>query len=415
MTIALGDCKGSSPGPDEIEYELIKQLSWKSKQKILAAFNQIWTTGTFPEEWRNATVIAVPKPGKDPEKVESYRPIALTSCLCKLMERMVNRRLIWYLENNNLISNQQFGFRKNRSTVLSILENEACKVINKGHFMSICSLDLTGAYDRCWRRGILDNLIGMHIQGRFLAFSKNFMSSRTIQVAVGNNYSDTKLIENGVPQGAVLSVTLFLVGINPIAQFSNVYSKMVGYADDWVIYSTSESHTESANAVKYCVNRVGNWALENGFTISAEKTKYICITRKLNYNTKNNIILRGQLIENVDHHKILGLIFDARLDWKLHLKTELKTTKQKAEKKIPILRCLSNWGADQDVLINVHRAVVLGTLRYGEQVYGSASDNLLDNLEATHNRGIRAALGEFCVTKTSKLLAEAGTTTLAKP
>jgi Reverse transcriptase (RNA-dependent DNA polymerase) len=132
-----------------VECELIKQLNWTIKQKILDAYNQIWATGTFPAAWSTATVIAVPKPGKDPERVESYRPIALTSILCKRMERMVNRRLTCFLENNNHISNQQFAFRKGRSTldVLFILENEACEAINKGHFMSICSLHLTSAYD----------------------------------------------------------------------------------------------------------------------------------------------------------------------------------------------------------------------------------------------------------------------------
>jgi Reverse transcriptase (RNA-dependent DNA polymerase) len=77
----------------------------------------------------------------------------------------------------------------------------------------------------------------------------------------------------------MLSATLFLVGIDPIAQLSNVDSKMVGYADDWIIYSTSESHGEAADQVKDCVKRVYNWILRNSFTISAEKTKYICITR----------------------------------------------------------------------------------------------------------------------------------------
>jgi Reverse transcriptase (RNA-dependent DNA polymerase) len=96
----------------------------------------------------------------------------------------------------------------------------------------------------------------MHIQGRLLAFSKNFMTTRTIRVAVDNHYSDLKPIENGVPQGAVLSVTLFLNGIDPITQFSNVDAKMVDYADDWVIYSTSESHGEAADRVKDCINRI---------------------------------------------------------------------------------------------------------------------------------------------------------------
>jgi Reverse transcriptase (RNA-dependent DNA polymerase)/Endonuclease-reverse transcriptase len=233
---ALNECKGSSPGPDQIEYDLIKQLNRDTQQKILTAFNRIWKDGTFPAEWQTATVVAVPKPGKDPEKVDSYHPIALTSCLCKLMERIVNKRLVWFLEQNSCIREEQFGFRKGRSTidVMATLEAEGCRAIHNKEFMALCSLDLSCAYDQCWRYGILRNLKKIKINGRLLAYTNNFMSSRSIRVAVGNTYSEEREIENGVPQGAVISVTLFLIAINDIAQSNSKLSKMIGYADDWV-------------------------------------------------------------------------------------------------------------------------------------------------------------------------------------
>ena len=113
---AINQSHDSATGPDEIHYQMLKHLPESSLQALLSIFNHIWTTGDFPEDWRLATVIPIPKPGKDPAEPTNYRPIALTSCLCKTLERMINKRLIWYLESNNLLSQYQSGFRAGRST-----------------------------------------------------------------------------------------------------------------------------------------------------------------------------------------------------------------------------------------------------------------------------------------------------------
>jgi endonuclease/exonuclease/phosphatase family metal-dependent hydrolase len=316
MLEALDGCSGSSPGPDDVEYELIKQLYHSEKLIILNVFNQIWTSGEFPEEWKIATVIPVAKPGKDPEMVGNYRPIALTSCLCKLLERMVNKRLVYYLENNNLLANQQYGFRKNRSTldVLSILENEACEAIRRKHYFSLCSLDLTSAYDRCWRRGILNEMLKMNINGRMLRYSSNFMSNRRIKVAIGNTMSNEVILENGVPQGAVISVTLFLIAINPITKLETITTKMVGYADDWVVYSSSALPHPAYTNIQTVIDKIDKWTSENGFSISNNKTKTLMISRRAKVADEPKIRIQGQEIENVLHHKILGLTFDYRLN-----------------------------------------------------------------------------------------------------
>jgi Reverse transcriptase (RNA-dependent DNA polymerase) len=141
-----------------------------------------------------ATVILIPKPGKDPEKVESYRPIALTSCLCKLMERIVNRRLTCHLESRRNLSNEQFGFRKDRSTVdsMAILASKTCRAINNKKYMAICSVALSNAYDPCWRRGILNKLFNIGVDGRMLAYFQNFMSSQTMKIAIGNRRTECR-------------------------------------------------------------------------------------------------------------------------------------------------------------------------------------------------------------------------------
>ena len=114
---ALRRAHDTSAGPDEIHYQLLKHLPDASLLLLLNILNQIWLSGDFPSDWKKTIVIPIPKPGKDPTNPINYRLIALTSCICKTMERMINRRLVWYLESHKLLTNVQCGFRSKRSTV----------------------------------------------------------------------------------------------------------------------------------------------------------------------------------------------------------------------------------------------------------------------------------------------------------
>ena len=109
--------KPHAPGPDGIHNNLLKHLPEDTLKILKDILNNIWTTGDFPHQWRAATVIPIPKPNKDHADPNSYRPIALTSCLCKILERMINTRFIWYLEKSGILDRSQCGFRKHRSTV----------------------------------------------------------------------------------------------------------------------------------------------------------------------------------------------------------------------------------------------------------------------------------------------------------
>ncbi len=106
---------------DDIHYQLLKHLPDSSLHVLLDIFNHIWLSGNFPSSWHDAIVVPIPKPGKDHSDPTNYRPIALTSCICKTMERMVNDRLVWFLETNNLLTNIQCGFREQRSHTVYLL------------------------------------------------------------------------------------------------------------------------------------------------------------------------------------------------------------------------------------------------------------------------------------------------------
>ena len=164
-------------GCDDIHYQFLKHLPFRSLDSLLRIFNQIWHTGILPDSWKEAIVIPILKPGKDSTNPANYRPIAVTSCICKTMERMVNDRLVWYLEKNKLIATVQSGFRKQRGTLDHLVRFDTFireAFINKEHVVSVF-FDLESAYDTTWKYGIMNDLHDFSIRGRLFYFISAFL------------------------------------------------------------------------------------------------------------------------------------------------------------------------------------------------------------------------------------------------
>ena len=146
---ALSKAHDSSPGPDGIHYQFLKYLPDSSLSVLLKTFNDIWESGNVPKSWKEATIILIPKPGKDNTNQNNYRLIALTSCICKTLERMINERLVWYLETNNIITEFESGFRHQRSTNdhLDRLETFIREAFIKMEYLIAVFVDLEKSYD----------------------------------------------------------------------------------------------------------------------------------------------------------------------------------------------------------------------------------------------------------------------------
>jgi len=140
LTNAISKSDDTAVGPNSIHYQMLKKFPDSTMDTLLGAINYIWTTGNFPPEWHLAIVIPIAKPGKDSTDPTSYRPIALTSCLRKVMERMINTRLVWYLKKLKLITPVQSGFRKQHSTTDQLVHLETFvreAFLNKQHTVAI--------------------------------------------------------------------------------------------------------------------------------------------------------------------------------------------------------------------------------------------------------------------------------------
>ena len=308
---AINKCHDTATGPDEVHYQMLKHLPPKSLQALLDIFNDIWETGKFPESWELSTIIPDPKPGKDHTEPTNYRPIALTSCLCKTLERMINNRLLWYLESNNLISPVQSGFRSERSTNDNLIRLETFirdAFIKKERVVAVF-FDLEKAYDTTWKYGILRDLHELELKGRLPVFIKSFLADRRMQVRVGSTLPDQFEQAQGIPQGSILSTTLFNIKINNIVNCLDPKTEGSLYVYDFCIYYRSKSMRTIERHLQQCLNKIENWALYNGFKFSKSKTQcvHFCQLRKLHDNPQ--LYLYGSLIPVVDEAKFLGCYF----------------------------------------------------------------------------------------------------------
>ena len=395
LTEALSSTDDTSPGEDGILYAMLRQLPEAAKCFLLKIFNKIWETGLLPRSWSIAIVIPAKKPLKDPLQPTSYRPIALTSCVCKLMEKMINSRLVWHLETNNLLSPHQFGFRKNRCTLdpLLRLSNQIQQGFANGCQTIGVFFDLEKAYDTTWRHGILKELVKMGLKGNMIRFLKSFLSNRYLKVRVGSTVSSSYCQEEGVPQGSILSVTCFAVAINGILDAVCPPVRGSLFVDDLAIYVTAYDALSACRYLQKAIDSISKWTAKRGFKFSTSKTVAVRFTRSRREEVVPNLLLNDDILPYADEVKFLGLTFDKKLTWSSHI----DNLKQKVKKSLDILKVVSgfDWGADKKSLLQLYNALCCSKLDYGCQIYSSACKSKLRELDIVHNMGLRICSGAF--------------------
>ena len=380
LETALDSCSGSSPGLDELHYSMFKELSQMQKEQILNFFNYLWENNIFPDSWRIAIVIPILKPGKEPHECSSYRPISLTSCFCKIMEKIVNRRLIMYLDRNNIIQPYQSGTRKFHSTYDSLVRFESAirETLLKSEYLVAVFFDIEKAFDMVWVHGLLSMLKEIGLEGHLPNFIKNFLKERKIRVRIGDVLSSEYDLENGTPQGSILSPILFILIINMMFRNTPEIAKSL-FFDDGLAWATGDSLDDAMAKMQNALDVINQWGPKWGIKFSTTKTKYMIFTKRdtnLERGTgKPDLSLNfyGTNIERVHEYKYLGLIFDPSLTWTKHIVSLVSRCK----KPLNILKYVANknWGADRRSLKNLYIATIQSKINYGDFIYGSASQS----------------------------------------
>ena len=223
-----------------------------------------------------------------------------------------------------------------------------------------------------------------------MKFIHSFLSDRLIKVRVGNTLSQPFLQEEEVPQGSVLSVTLFSAAINNILKEVAPPVKCSLFVDDLAIYCTSYDAASTCRYLQRSINSITKWADNNGFKFSSVKSVAMHFTRSRRVEEIHTLTLKGDILPYEKEVKFLGMILDAKLTWSSHI----DALKLKVKTSMNILKVVSgfSWGADKKFRLKLYD---WSKLDYGCQFYSSACKTLLSQLDVVHNMGLRLCSGAF--------------------
>ena len=408
---SVASCGNTSVGPDHIHYAFFKHLSEVQLIEVLNMINYIWCTENFPLQWKHSIIIPILKPGKPANKPDSYRPIQLTSCFSKLMERMVANRLTWYADQQHLLSNYQCAFKKGRSTSdhLIRLESEVRQGFFYNRYTLAVFLDLKSAYNLTSTVALMSKMYNLGFRGRLMGFLDGYLNGRTFQVKCGV-LSDTFVQENGLVQGGVISPILFNIAINDI--FSNVPAQVSRalYADDCTMWLQGRHIRTLIAGLQDALNQVIRWTDDWGFIFSPAKCHSVIFRRYMKAQELEGIpalTVYDQPVQYSDHAKFLGVIFDTKLNFNRHV----QYIKTKALKRLPILKCLAGrgCGADRTVLLRIYKTMIRPILDYASQVLDGPDNKAVEALECIQNQCLRIATGALRTSPVLPLLVETNT------
>ena len=319
-----------APGPDGIAGEMLKHLGACPRAVLLKIFNHSWIKGGVPAVWKEAIVIPVPKKGKDKKNPCSYRPISLLSCVGKLLERMINRRLINHLEGNNVLSPTQTGYRKHRSTEdqLAYLAQNIEDAFQEKRKVLAVFFDLSNAFDKVWKEGLLVKLLRTGVRSKMYMWIQHFLFARTARVKLDGILSKKVCLREGVPQGGVLSPTLFLVYINDILTTLSKRVSNTLHTDDLAIWNASEHTTTATYRIQEAISDISKWTLGWDLEINTSKTNSTLFSL---YTSKeqSKLRLKGEIVPQTDNPTFLGVKLDTRLTWKPQIEKMERSSLQK--------------------------------------------------------------------------------------
>ena len=263
-----------------------------------ALFNKSLSDGIFPSVWKQANVCPFFKKGSKSDKT-NYRPISLLSNMSKILEKIVYKRLYEYLTDNDLLTKQNSGFKKNDSTINQLLKivHQIYQDINDGKDTCMVFLDEYKAFDKVWHEGLTFKIKQMGITGCLFEWLKSYISEGYQKVVLNGMESHLCFIEAWVPQGSLLGPLLFLIFINDIVDEMECLVNL--FADDTSVQQRIIDIT-SFDKVNRDLQRLTCFGKQWLIIFKAIKTEYIIISRKRNRQNHPDLFLNGDVISEVD-------------------------------------------------------------------------------------------------------------------
>lgn len=374
-----------APGEDSITNTAIKNLPPKFILKITNIINGCLRLAYFPDSWKNAMIITIPKPGKDLKHPSNYRPIALLSSLSKIFERVILQELNTAIGSK--LRQEQFAFRREHSTTLQLvkLTDQICINLNNKETTAAIFLDVEKAFDRVWHEGLIHKIHQLGTPIHLTQLINSFLKDRHFRVRVENTSSSSRPVAAGVPQGSCLSPLLYLIYTNDIPITPKTQVSL--FADDTMFHSNDKNPSRAIIRLQHQINDAENWFDQWRLRINTQKTVAILFNRRRREPGKT-LILKGQQIPWSNTTKYLGITFDRRLTFTPHIKNIIQKSSRIRASLYPVLNRRS------PIPLSIKRLIlhlyVRPILTYGGQSWGSIiSKSNWSSLEAVQNIALR--------------------------
>jgi len=390
----------SSPGMTNIHNQFLKNLPYNFLELIVKLVNMTIKNSSLPDIWKIAKITMIPKSDSKSNDPQNFRPISVSCCLGKLIERVIQNRLYNLLEERGFFKVSQSGFRKNKRTHdnLFFMTQKVKESLCWGKKVCCLMFDIKKAFDNVWHDGLIAKLIDAKVPDYLTKWIINFLTNRKFFVQIEDTSSEIKNIEAGVPQGAVLSPLLFNIFINDIPtenEKHKSYSSL--FADDlntFFIYR-GDGHLEAI--VNKYLDKLKSWLFRNRLEMNVAKCTYTVFsngnsakaTKKQKKPKKEyNFVLNNEKIKYESHPKLLGVVFDEGFNFG----HQVGLVKDKCMKRLNIIKILSHrsWKLNEKTLTNIYKALIGSIIDYNFFFNSCLSETNMHTLQVIQNKALRA-------------------------
>ena len=259
----------------------------------------------------------------DAAVASNYRPVSLLPILSKVLERVVQQRLVEHIKDHNLLPQEQFAYRKAHSTedALVYASDRYLAARDKGLHTGVVLVDLSKAFDKVHHETLIADLFSMGVHGTALNWFRNYLTDRQ-QVVTVRGAQPTKPVKCtcGVPQGSVLGPILFALYTRNVPDIIEAQGAVCQiYADDILFDYSSRSLSTISNCLSDTVSALANWLSNRHLILNSKKTKVLCISSSSRSTANIQVTCNGQQLEQTASARYLGVILDDKLSWTPHV------------------------------------------------------------------------------------------------
>jgi exonuclease III len=407
----------TTPGQDKIHNSFLKEASDEFKFIILDLCNMTIRKNELPTKWKESMITMINKKVINSSNPKDYRPISLTSCLAKLCEKLIARKINDFLTKEKIIIKQQSGFRSFRQTKDNLihLTQKIYESFNRRKRVFAIFFDIQAAFDKVWHVGLISKMIDCKFPSFLIHWVFQFLSDRSFTVRINSSISEPQPISTGVPQGSVLSPILFSIFINdiPIEHKKNKsYSHL--FADDLVTYFIFRRNNNVKNSIRIYLSKIELWLSKWRLIMAPEKCNYIVFSKTpqvhkklenkkipiINKNEQFDVKLFKKDVPSCTSIKFLGVILDKKLNFNEHI----EEIKKKCINRLNIIKIVSHksWHLNHNTLIQLYKSLVRSIMEYSSFILPYIKHTIY-KLESIQNAALRAILKQSYDTPVEQL------------